>query len=526
MSDEANPVAVDESGVNESISPSPEAHRPLAETPSVWAEDPAQIQSEVAGEAIPSAGHDSPADMESESDRPSSRIQIGSRRQRPEAPRARPHVASSVAAELEAAGGRKRKNFPPPNIRDELPPELQAELDAALGEASLEDLIGQPDGEETVIDLQPESRVKGRVVNIRNEDIFVELGGRNQGIVSTRQFDEPPQLGEQLDLVVSRFNADDGLFECTRPNVAVDVANWEDVEEGTVVEVTVTGTNKGGLECQVAGIRGFIPMGQASLYHIENPEELLGQRLACLVTEASRARRNLVLSRKAIMEREKAQAREALLAELEPGQIREGVVRSLRDFGAFVDLGGVDGLIHVSQLSWDKIKHPSEVLSEGQKVKVRVEKVDRDTGKIGLAYRDLAANPWDDVDRKYPAGTSAKGTVSKIMDFGAFVRLEPGIEGLIHISELAHGRVWRTSDVVSEAQEVEVKILSVDRDKQRIGLSLKALQARPEREKKEEKEEAEFTPPPNSPAAPKKKHQKLKGGVGNQSGGERFGLKW
>jgi small subunit ribosomal protein S1 len=292
------------------------------------------------------------------------------------------------------------------------------------------------------------------------------------------------------------------------------------------VEVTVTGSNKGGLECQVAGIRGFIPMGQVSLYHVENPEELVGERLACVVTEANRSRRNLVLSRKALMEREKAQAREKLLAELAPGQIREGIVRSLRDFGAFVDLGGVDGLIHISQLSWDHVKHPNEVLEEGQKVKVRIERIDDQTGKIGLAYRDLAANPWDDVDRKYPVGTTAKGTVSKIMDFGAFVRLEAGIEGLIHISELSHGRVWRTADIVSDGQEVEVKVVSVDREKQRIGLSLKALQARPEKEKKEEKDAQEFTPPPDAPRAPKKSQGRLKGGIGSQTGGEKFGLKW
>jgi small subunit ribosomal protein S1 len=430
-----------------------------------------------------------------------------------------------VAAGLEAAGGRKRKNFPPPNIREELPPDLQAELDAALGDSSLDDLIGRTDSATTSIDLAPESRVKGRVVSIRNDDVFVELGGRNQGLVSARQFDEPPQPGEELELVVSRFNPDEGLYECTRPGAAVDVANWDDVEEGTVVEVTVTGSNKGGLECQVAGIRAFIPMGQVSLYHVENPEELVGERLACVVTEANRSRRNLVLSRKAVMEREKAQAREKLLAELEPGQIREGIVRSLRDFGAFVDLGGVDGLVHISQLSWDHIKHPNEVLTEGQKVKVRVERIDRDTGKVGLAYRDLAANPWDDIHRKYPAGATAKGTVSKIMDFGAFVKLEPGVEGLVHISELAHGRVWRTSDVVSEGQEVDVKVLTVDAEKQRIGLSLKALQVRPEKEKKEQDDE-EVALPPDAPRAPTKKHQTLKGGIGSSSGGEKFGLKW
>lgn len=499
MSDELNTVAADEPAGDESTSSTQEAEEAN----------------------LPAAGE------QSEADRPSSRIQIGSARRGRSGTGAKPkpHPGSLLAAGLEAAGERKRKNFPPPNIREQLSPELQAELDAAIGEASLDELMGQSPSLSAPIDLPPESRVKGRVVGLRNDQVFVELGGRNQGIVSTRQFDAPPVAGEDLELVVSRYDAEEGLYECNRPGAAVDVANWDDVAEGTIVEVTVSGTNKGGLECQVAGIRGFIPMGQVSLYHVENPEELVGERLACLVTEASRTRRNLVLSRKAVMEREKAQAREKLLAELEPGQIREGVVRNLRDFGAFVDLGGVDGLIHISQLSWDHIKHPSEVMEVGQRVKVRVEKIDREAGKIGLTYRDLAANPWDDVDRKYPTGSTAKGTVSKIMDFGAFVKLEPGVEGLIHISELAHGRVWRTADVVSEGQEVEVKILSLDRDKQRIGLSLKALQARPRAEKTDEKED-DFAPSPDAPRAPKKKQERLKGGVGSQAGGEKFGLKW
>jgi small subunit ribosomal protein S1 len=463
--------------------------------------------------------------QEPDADRPSRRIQIGSARQGKPGAKARPHPASLLAAGLEAAGGRKRKNFPPPNIREQLPPELQAELEAAIGEASLDELMAQAQVQAAPIDLPPESRVKGRVVTVRNDLVFVELGGRNQGIVSARQFDEPPSPGDDLELVVSRYNVEEGNYECTRPGAAVDVADWDDVAEGSIVEVTITGSNKGGLECQVAGIRGFIPMGQVSLYHVENPEELVGERLACLVTEASRARRNLVLSRKAVMEREKAQAREKLLAELEPGQIREGIVRNLRDFGAFVDLGGVDGLIHISQLSWDHVKHPSEVLAEGQKVKVRVEKVDRETGKVALAYRDLAANPWDDVSRKFPVGSTAKGIVSKVMDFGAFVKLEPGVEGLVHISELAHGRVWRTADVISEEQEVEVKVITLDCEKQRMGLSLKALQLRPEPAKKSEESE-EFTPPPDAPRPPKRKQERLKGGVGSSTGGEKFGLKW
>jgi small subunit ribosomal protein S1 len=262
------------------------------------------------------------------------------------------------------------------------------------------------------------------------------------------------------------------------------------------------------------------------MYRVEQPEDYVGQRLACVVTEANRERRNLVLSHRAVMERERAEKRDKLLAELAPGQIREGIVRSLKDFGAFVDLDGADGLIHISQLSWDRVQHPSEVVEVGQKVKVRIEKFDKDTGKISLSYREVGENPWNKAASKYYVGARVNGTISRLMDFGAFVKLEPGVEGMIHISELAHNRVWRPSDVVSEGQEVEVKVLSVDSEKQRIGLSLKALVDRPVKAGQEKTADEDLAPPPDAPKAPRKSNQPLKGGIGGPSGGEKFGLNW
>jgi ribosomal protein S1 len=214
------------------------------------------------------------------------------------------------------------------------------------------------------------------------------------------------------------------------------------------------------------------------------------------------------------------------MQELAPGQLREGVVRSLKDFGAFVDLGGVDGLVHVSQLSWDRVNHPSEVVEVGQKIKVRIERIDADTGKISLSYREVGANPWGDAETKYPVGTRLTGVVAKVMDFGAFVKLGPGIDGLVHISELAHGRVVRTSDVVSEGQEVEVKVLSIDTEKQRISLSLKALLDKPVKPGELRTADEDLPLPPDAPKPPAKQHQPLKGGTGGPSGGDKFGLKW
>jgi small subunit ribosomal protein S1 len=476
---------------------------------------------------------------ESEVDRPAQRILIGSERDResvagmkakpvtPAAPLAAPLEESPEGQLAPSRPAKKQppKHYPPPNIRDQLSPELQAEYEAALGELSFDALMSESSPGE-ISEVEPETRVKARVSRVAREDVFVDFGGRNQGVVPLRQFETPPKEGDELELIVVRFDNEEGIYELSLPTAAVDVGNWSDVSEGQIIEVTVTGANKGGLECLVAGIRGFIPMGQVSVYRVENPEEFVGQRLACVVTEASRERRNLVLSHRAVMERERNEKRDKLMAELMPGQIREGIVRSLKDFGAFVDLDGVDGLIHISQLSWDRVNHPSEVLEVGQKVKVRIDKIDKDTGKIGLSYREVGTSPWQNVGSKYPVGARSMGKISRLMDFGAFVKLEPGVEGLIHISELGHGRVLRAGDVVSEGQEVEVKILSVDEENQRIGLSLKALMAAPVKAGQQAVADENLPLPPDAPKPPRKHAGKLKGGVGKPSGGDKFGLNW
>jgi small subunit ribosomal protein S1 len=295
-----------------------------------------------------------------------------------------------------------------------------------------------------------------------------------------------------------------------------------------IVDATVTGQNKGGLECRVGSLRAFMPFSQVSLYRVDGQEQFVGQTFACVVIEANPQRRNLVLSRRAMLEREAAEAKQKLWDSLAVGQTREGIVRNLRDFGAFVDLGGVDGLIHVSQLSWDRVGHPSEVLQVGQRVRVKIEKIDRTSGRLSLAYRDLSENPWSQAARKYPASTRVKGTVTKIMEFGALVRLEPGISGMVHISELSHRRVFRVSDVVQEGQAVETLVLSVDPDAQRMSLSLKALEFRPALQKDEKTHEDDDSDADATPAKASsgKRPDALKGGLDRPSGGDKFGLRW
>jgi small subunit ribosomal protein S1 len=421
-----------------------------------------------------------------------------------------------------------------PNLRAPLPEELEIELQHALGERSLEELIAEESGAApagaaaTGEPLETESRHKGRVVRVFRDNVFVELGGRNQGVMALHSLANEPAVGDALDVVVTKFNADDGLYEVSAVGASVDVGDWSDIAEGITVDARITGHNKGGLECEVNKIRGFIPAGQISIYRVENFEEFVGQSWPCVVVEANTQRRNLVLSRRAILEREQAEAKEKLLAEMEVGQVREGIVRNIRDFGAFVDLGGIDGLVHVSQMSWDRVKHPSEVLAVGQKVKVRIQKIDADTHKISLAYRDLFENPWTNAASKYPVTSKVTGTVSKLMDFGAFVKLEPGIEGLVHISELSFKRVHRVADMVQEGQQVEAKILSVDPENQRISLSMKALEARPEPKKKDAEPEEEAAPEVSTEPPKKKKERKvpLQGGLGRSPLAEKFGLKW
>ncbi len=415
----------------------------------------------------------------------------------------------------------------PPSVRQKLSPELEAEFAEAVGDVPLEEMMtaAAPAARPA---LEPESRHTATVIAVRRDDVFVELGSREQGILPLKSFAEPPQVGQSFEVVVLRFNNEDGLYELALPGAAAEVGDWSSLAEGMLVEARITGYNAGGLECEVNRLRGFIPVSQVALYRVENLAEFVEQKLACLVVEVNPQRRRLVLSRRAVLEREKAEARQKLLDSLAPGQVHDGVVRKLMDFGAFVDLGGVDGLLHISQLSWGRVKHPSEVLEEGQRVRVRIDKIDRETGKISLGYKDLLEDPWIAADRKYLPNTRAHGRVVKIMEFGAFVELEPGVEGLIHISELSHKRVARVSDVLKEGEEVDVMVLAVDVQSRRISLSLKNLTPPPEPEKAEKAPPSPATPaePPPPPAKPKKPAVPLRGGLGRSPGGGLFGLKW
>jgi small subunit ribosomal protein S1 len=411
--------------------------------------------------------------------------------------------------------------FPAPQFK-RVSADLEAEIDEALGEFSIDELLADESRSSSAAAqaVELDQRCQARVIKCDREFVFVSLGGQNEGIASRRQFTELPEPGTQLDVVPVRYLPEDGLYEVVVPGASIDVQDWSDLSEGVTVAARITGHNKGGLECEVNQIRGFIPVSQVSMFRIDDLEPYVGQVLQCVVTEANPQRRNLVLSHRAVLERQQQENRERLLQELQVGQVREGIVRRLQPFGAFVDLGGIDGLIHVSQLSWDRIGHPSEVLEEGQKVRVRIEKIDPASGRIGLSYRDLLEDPWQDAASKYAPGTVVNGTVAKIMDFGAFVRLAPGVEGLVHISEIAHHRVHKVGAFLKQGQPVQVKVLAVDPENQRLSLSIKAALAVPAEPAVDEAEPeltAQVVPDRQEP---------LQGGLNRKSGGEQFGLNW
>ncbi|MFM8434895.1 MAG: S1 RNA-binding domain-containing protein, partial [Planctomycetia bacterium] len=263
-----------------------------------------------------------------------------------------------------------------PNLRAALEDDLEEDFEAALAGVAVDDLLTGSVPAKAEATLDPGARVMGTVVSVGHDTAFVDLGGRRQGALKLVGLDDIPNVGDVLALSVGGRNDDDGLYDVAPANRAVSVEDWSQLEAGMIVEARVTAANKGGLECEVAGLRGFMPASLVSPWRVENLEEMVGQTLESLVTEIVPAARRLVLSRRAVIERQAADARAKMLETLDVGAALDGIVRSVRDFGAFVDIGnGVEGLVHVSQLSWDRVANPADVLQPGQRVRVVVKKI-------------------------------------------------------------------------------------------------------------------------------------------------------
>lgn len=328
---------------------------------------------------------------------------------------------------------------------------------------------------------------EGKVVNVTESDIFLEFGPKELGIVSRDQWREGenlPEAGQDLEVIIERFDKAESIYVCARPG-AIRKAIWDTLQSGQVVEATCVGTNKGGLEMELAGgHRAFLPASQVAIERVNDLDKFVGQKLECEVQRVERrGQGNVVLSRRSILEKERAKEAEKLKDTLAVGQIIEGTVQRIAPFGAFVDIGGIDGLVHVSDLSHDRIGQGEnavrKVVKEGQQVRVEVLKIDWENQRIGLGMKQLQADPFTEKVGEIEEGAEVSGRVTKIMDFGAFVEVAPGVEGLVHISELDHKRVKAVGDAVKPDEVVNVKVLSIEPGKRRISLSIKALKPAP-----------------------------------------------
>ncbi|QEH36995.1 30S ribosomal protein S1 [Aquisphaera giovannonii] len=356
----------------------------------------------------------------------------------------------------------------------------------------------------------------GRVIGARGKSLFIDLGGKSEGVIPIGSFEgEIPVPGSTIEVVFDHYDPSEGIQHLRLKGSAIE-ANWDNLREGVVVEGRGTKAVKGGLEVDVDGIRAFMPISQIDLNRVESAADYVNQKLKAIVTEVNSREKNLVISRRELLEQERAELREKTWATLEVNQTREGVVRSVKDFGAFVDIGGVDGLLPIGEMSWSRVQKVEDLIKTGDKVTVKVLKIDPVTRKLTLGLKQLMPSPWEGVEQKYPRGLMVNGKVTKLMEFGAFVELEPGVEGLIHVTELSPTRVRKISDIVKPEQEVEVRILKVEPDLKRISLSLLPAKGKdaPKADEPEEEDEPETPPIPK----PERKVP-LKGGLGDKDRG-------
>ncbi|RJP36732.1 MAG: S1 RNA-binding domain-containing protein [Phycisphaerales bacterium] len=363
--------------------------------------------------------------------------------------------------------------------------EIEREVAEAMAQMSAEDLAELGGGVAAAgrggpIPTSPGSETTGTVVGVAGEDVFLQFGDKLQGVMPRSQFgkNEAVDAGRRVDVVVERYDEENDLLLCTRQGL-VQRATWTTLNPGMLVEGRISGMNKGGLEVDLKGIRAFLPASHVDIGHVKDISIYIGQTVRCEVLEVDRRARNVTLSRRKYLEKERAEQAEKLRAELEEGQVRKGVVGNVTEFGAFVDLGGVDGLIHISDLSWTPVKHVADVVSPGQEVEVKILKIDADRDRISLGLKQVTPDPWIGVEDRYPTGTALNVRVVRVADFGAFAELEAGVDGLIPVSEMSWGRVNRPSDVVSVGEVVPVVVIRVEPQRRRLALSMKQASADP-----------------------------------------------
>ena len=326
--------------------------------------------------------------------------------------------------------------------------------------------------------------VKGTVIEVRKNEVLVDIGYKSEGVVPLNEFLEPTtiQVGSVIDVLIEKLENKEGTVVLSHQKAEFK-KNWDRIlticNEGGRVMGKVTDIVKGGLIVNV-GVEAFLPSSQLDVITPKNLSSFVGNTYEFKVVKINQERQNIVLSRRELIESERNEKRGKLLAEMVPGDIRKGIVKNITDFGAFVDLNGLDGLLHITDMSWGRLGHPSEILKVGQELDVVILDVNKEKERVSLGLKQKLANPWDSIETKFPIGTKVKGKVVSLVPYGAFVQLEPGIEGLIHVTELSWTkRVAKPSDVLKQDQEVEAIVLGINREEQKISLGIRQLESNP-----------------------------------------------
>jgi len=326
--------------------------------------------------------------------------------------------------------------------------------------------------------------VKGKVIEVRPKEVLVDIGYKSEGVIPTAEFDDPSQIqvGSEVEVLVEKLENKDGMVVLSYEKAKFK-KNWERIlqiaSEGSKVKGKVKSVVKGGLMVDI-GVEAFLPASQIDVVPPKNLDEFVGKEFEFKVVKVSKERQNVVLSRRELIEQERNERKAKLLAEIQIGDIRKGVVKNITDFGAFIDLNGLDGLLHITDMSWGRISHPSEILQIGQELDVVVLDIDREKERVSLGLKQKTQNPWENIDEKFKVGQRVKGKVVNLVPYGAFVELEPGVEGLIHVTELSWTkRITKPSDVLKKDQEVEAVVLAINKEEQKISLGIRQLEANP-----------------------------------------------
>jgi small subunit ribosomal protein S1 len=326
--------------------------------------------------------------------------------------------------------------------------------------------------------------VKGTIIEVRPKEVLVDIGYKSEGVISGGEFEDikAVKVGDEIDVLIEKLEDKEGMVVLSKEKAEFK-KNWERIlticNEGGTISGKVKGIVKGGLLVNI-GVEAFLPASQIDVSTPKNLAQFVNNTYDFKVVKINQERQNIVLSRRELIEQERTERRQKLLSEMTPGDIRKGTVKNITDFGAFIDLNGIDGLLHITDMSWGRIGHPSEILKVGQDIDVVVLDINREKERVSLGLKQKLANPWDTIEQKYPVGAKVKGKVVNLVPYGAFVELEPGVEGLVHVTELSWTkRIAKPSDVLKPDQEIEAVVLGINREEQKISLGLRQLETNP-----------------------------------------------